>query len=274
MTALVENPLIQAGAAPFAVAFVVSLLLGRVRLAGLAVAAAFAVAVALITGFTFAPLTATRKIVLLGLAAAPLGLVADLLGSIGRARAIALGLLAAAATLWTFWPILAQKPPADAWLPGGVATLLVAWLVASTNADLVTRPVEAAAAVLLLGIGAGSLAILGASALFGQYGIAIGAGAGGFLLVAMLRNRTFDAGSTLALPGALVAGLLVAGAMILAQLQWYAAVLLAFVPLAVRPQVVRRASVAVRAVLLALLAAVPVTAACALAYYASRGGAG
>ncbi len=273
MKDLLDNPLVQAGVAPFVVAFVVALLFGRIRLGGLAIAAAFATAVALVAGFTFAPLTATRKIVLLTLAAAPLGLLVDLLARTGRVRAVALGVLAAAAALWTFWPILAQKPPAEAWLPGGIVVLLAGWLVAATNGSLAARPVEAGVASLLLGVGAGALAIFGASALFGQYGFALGAGAGGFLLVMMLRNRVHDAGSTLALAASLGAGLLAGGAVILAQLQWYAAALLALVPLFVQPQLARRAPVALRAVLLSLLAAVPVVAACALAYYASRGAA-
>jgi hypothetical protein len=274
MTALLENPLVQSGAVPLLAGLIVALLLGRLRLGGLAVVAAFAAAVALITGFTFTPLTATRKIVLLGLAAAPAGVLADLLLRTGRVRAIALAVVAGAATLWTFWPILAQKPLVEAWLPGTVATLLVAWLVAATNGVFVSRPVEASVAALWLGVGAGALALLGASALFGQYGLALAAGAGGFLLVMMIRNRVQDAGSTLALPAALVAGLLASGALILAQLQWYAAALLALVPLAAWLQIARRSPVALRAVLLSLLAALPVVAAGALAYYAARGSAG
>lgn len=89
MKDLLDNPLVQAGAAPFVAAFVVAFLFGRIRLGGLAVIAAFASAVALIAGFSFAPLTATRKIVLLTLGAAPVGVLADLLLRTGRVRAIA-----------------------------------------------------------------------------------------------------------------------------------------------------------------------------------------
>lgn len=271
MNVLLENPMIQAGAAPLVAGFFVALLLARLRLGGLAVVAGFAAAVALIAGFSFQPLTATRKIVLLVLAAGALGVVADLLLRPGWPRVIALGAAAGAAALWTFWPILAQKPPTEALLPGGVAVALTAWLVASTNGALAARSVEAAAASLMLGVGAGVLAILGASALFGQYGVAIGAAAGGFLLVMMVRGREIAAGSTLTLPAALAAGLLASGAVILAQLQWYAAVLLALVPLVVRPQLAARSHVALRAVLVSIVAALPVAAGCALAYYASRG---
>jgi hypothetical protein len=271
MTDLLDNPAVQAAGAPFVAGLIVTLALGRLRIGGLAVTAAFATAVALIAGFTLTPLTATRKIVLLTLAAAPVGLITDFVLRPARPRAIALAVAAALATLWVFWPILARQPAGQPFLLGGVAAALVAWLVGSSNGSLAARPVEGATSALALGAGAGALAILGASALFGQYGIAIAAGAGSVLLVMMARNRAIDTGSTLALPAALACGLLVSGAVILAQLQWYAAALLGLVPLAARLTLARRAPLWLRAVLHGLLAILPVVAACAVAYYGSRG---
>src|SRR3989442_13179300 len=69
MQEMLANPLVQGGLAPFVAALIVAALLAPFRLGGLAVVAAFATAVYFIAGFTFAPLTATRKIILLGLAA-------------------------------------------------------------------------------------------------------------------------------------------------------------------------------------------------------------
>ncbi len=77
MNDLLNHPAVQGGLAPFVAALIVALVLGRAKLAGLAVIAAFCTAVYLISGFGFTPLTATRKIVLLGLTAAAVGILTD-----------------------------------------------------------------------------------------------------------------------------------------------------------------------------------------------------
>ena len=77
MSDLLSNPAVQGGVAPFVAGLIVTVLLGRFRLGGLAVAAAFATAVYFIAGFNFTPLSATRKIILLGLAAPVVGIVVD-----------------------------------------------------------------------------------------------------------------------------------------------------------------------------------------------------
>src|SRR5207245_11083394 len=77
MQEMLANPAVQGGLAPFVAALIVAALLAPFRLGGLAVVAAFATAVYFIAGFTFAPLTATRKIILLGLAAPLAGIVID-----------------------------------------------------------------------------------------------------------------------------------------------------------------------------------------------------
>ena len=77
MGELLSNPAVQAGAAPFAAALVVALALQPLRLGGLAVTAAFLVAMQLVSGIQFSPLTATRKLVLLAIAAPVVGVAAD-----------------------------------------------------------------------------------------------------------------------------------------------------------------------------------------------------
>jgi len=63
---------VQGGLAPFVVALIVAELLQRMRLSGLAIIAGFAVTVYLVSDFSFEALTASRKIVLLGLLSAGL----------------------------------------------------------------------------------------------------------------------------------------------------------------------------------------------------------
>src|SRR5260370_36690814 len=129
MQEMLATPGVQGGLAPFAAALIVAALLAPFRLGGLAVVAAFATAVYFIAGFTFEPLTATRKIILLGLAAPVAGIVIDFAFRPTRLEALVLALAGAAAAVWIFWPILAPKDLDRALLPGGVALLATAWTV-------------------------------------------------------------------------------------------------------------------------------------------------
>ena len=226
-----DHPAVQGGVAPFVVALAVAVLLHRFNLAGLAIAAAVATVAYFLNGLTVVPLTVTRKIILLGLAAAAVGFLADALFKPRRALAAALAVIGGACAVWAFWSVLVQKPFGESALLGGGIALFVGLMVAILGA-LHARPVRAGGAGLGLGLGTGIAAILGASATYGLYGIALGAGAGAFLLVQMVTGRTTAAGAVFVLPAALVASLLGAGAMLLAQLAWYALPVLLLVPAA------------------------------------------
>ena len=272
MNELLNHPAVQGGVAPFVVALIVVLLLGRVRLAGLALVAAFCTAVFLISGFSFTPLTVTRKIVLLALASPVIGLMVDFAFRPSRLGTGILAAAGAAAALWVFWPVLAQKETAQAVLLGANAALLAGWLIGFMLSTQAERPLQAGAAGLGLGLAVGGCAILGASALYGSYGIALAAGAGAVLLVQMASGRTFAAGATLVLPAALISALLAAAAVILAQLQWYVLPVLGLIPVAALlpvPAEPLGKTLAASAYTLAIAAA-----ACALAWQASRGLAG
>jgi hypothetical protein len=265
------HPAVQGGVAPFAVGLVVMLLLQPVRLGGLALVAAFATAVYFVAGFTFTPLTATRKIILLGFVAPVIGMLIDFGFKPTRAGSAMLAFAAGGATLWIFWPVLAQKDPAQIWLFGGAAAVAVAFMVGFGQLFLADNAVRAGAAGLGAGLGVGLAAILAASATYGLYGIALGAGSGAFLLVQMIRGKTGAAGATFTLPAMLIAGLVAAGAMILAQLPWYALLVLALVPVGARLPVPRKARVWLQAVLLSLYAFIIAGVACYLAWHSSGG---
>ena len=66
MGEFLQNPAVQAGLAPFVVALILASLLLNSRFLGMAQAAGFIVVIALIMGFSFEALTATRKLVLVG----------------------------------------------------------------------------------------------------------------------------------------------------------------------------------------------------------------
>ena len=268
MEDLFNHPAVQGGIAPFVVALIVVLILHRVRLGGLALVAALATTVYFVAGFTFTPLTATRKIFLLGLAAPVIGVLADkfillflaapVIGVLAdfafkptRIGAVVLALAGAAAALWVFWPVLAQKEAAEAWLLGGTIAFSVAWII-GTGMLIAQDSVRAGAAGLASGLGVGITAIFGASVTYFLYGIALAAGAGAFLLVQMITGKKYAAGATFMLSATLVAGLLGAGGMILAKVPWYSVLLLAFIPLATLLPTPKKAPVWAQAVLLSL----------------------
>ena len=268
MQEMLANPAVQGGLAPFIAALIVAALLAPFRLGGLAVVAAFATAVYFIAGFTFAPLTATRKIILLGLAAPVAGIVIDFAFRPTRFEAWVLALAGAATAAWIFWPILAQKDLERALLAGGTAVLATAWTIGFSHSRLAEDGVRAGAAGLALGAGVGGAATLGASLTYGLYGLAVAAGAGAFLLVQMITGKKTHAGATFMLSAAVVAMLLAAAAMILAQLPWYAVVALALVPVAASLPVSAGTPVWLQALLLSFFALFVAGIACALAWHA------
>lgn len=266
MENLLSNPAVQGGVAPFVVALVVVLLLGPLRLGGLAVAAAFLTAMYFLSGLTFTPLTATRKILVLSIAAPMLGVLADFVFKPTRLGIAVLALCAAAGAWWAFWPVLAQKPAAEAWLLGVTAVVGVAFMVGFAQTCLAADAVRAGAAGLALGLGVGIAAILGASNSYGLYGIALGAAAGAFLLPQMIAGKKSFAGATFTLSVTLTAGLVAAGAMILAKLPWYTLLVLALVPVGARLPVPKKVPVWLQAVLLSFHSFIIGGAACALAW--------
>jgi hypothetical protein len=265
---LLANPAVQGGLAPFVSGLIVAVLLGRLRLGGLAVVAAFATAVYFIAGFSLTPMSATRKIIVLGLAAPLAGMFVDFAFRPTRLGSYLLAIGAAAAAAWVFWPVLAQKDLALAIPMGATAVLATVWVVWFTEQRLAGDSVRAGSAGLALGIGTGIASVLAASLTYGLYGIAIAAGSGAFLLVQMITGKRTYAGATFTLCAAGVTILIAAAAMILAQLPWYSVAVLALVPLAVNLPAPMGASLRLQAVLASLYGVVVAAIACALAWHA------
>ena len=233
MQSPLQDPVVQAGIAPLIAGFVVAAVLGRARLGGLAIAAGFVLGVALVSGLALAPLTAIRKLTLFAFVAPVMGLSLDFFLTRGRALTLNVALVCGALSVWVFWSVVQQKPVPEAVLVGGSSALFVAWVVATTL-DLSAQPVRAGSAALALGLGVGVTAILGASASLGFYGIALAAGAGGFLLWQMLTGRPIAAGATLTLPASVASSLIAVAGTLLALVPWYALPALALIPLAAR----------------------------------------
>ncbi len=233
MQDILANPAVQGGVAPFLAGLLVAVVLSPWRLGGLAVIGGFALSTYLVSGIQFSPLTATRKIFVVALGAAILGPAIDFAFKPARVGAAILAVAAGAAALWVFWPILAQKPSHEAWLLGATTIAGAAVAVAIAQLRLATDGLRAGAAGLALGLGAGIGAFIGASLSYALYGVAIAAASGAFLLPQMIRDREALPGATFILPAMLIGMLIASGAMLLAQLPWYAVLVLALVPGAV-----------------------------------------
>src|SRR5437588_12500419 len=96
---LLNHPAVQGGVAPLAVALVIATLLARTHFAWLAIVGGYAPMIALTTGFQFSPLTASRKILLLGLIVPVVVVPAVVLPRPSRAIAAAFPLPAAPASI-------------------------------------------------------------------------------------------------------------------------------------------------------------------------------
>jgi hypothetical protein len=263
------NPAFQAGVAPFLAALTVCVVLSPMRLGGLAIIVAFLVCVYFVTGIQFTPLTATRKILILGIATAVIGPLLDFALKPTRIGVALIAVAAAGGALWAFWPVILQKPGTQVWLLGGSAAVALAVMVGFAQAQLAGDGLRAGAAGLALGLGTGTAAIFSASYSYGMYGIALGAGAGAFLLPQMIRGKKAVAGATFTLPAMLIGGLVAVGAMLLAQLPWYSVLSLALVPVAVRLPGPEKRSVWLQAVVYSIYGFIIAGVACALAWPSS-----
>ena len=270
MEDILNHPAVQAGIAPFLAALIVVAVLQFARLGGLAAVAGFATAVFLISGFAFSPLNATNKIVLLGLAAPVVGLLVDFAFKPTRLGLVVLALAAGAAAVWTFMSVLQQKELQQALIIGGGCAAFLAWLVCFGLVQA-EHSVRTGAVGLGLGLGGGIASILGASAKFGSYGLALGAASGAILLWQMVTNKRIHAGATFALTVSVTTGLLLAGTMVLAQLPWYSLAIFALVPLATLLPLPEKSPVFVQAIVASIYALAVAAGSCAMAWQSSGG---
>ncbi|MEO8331598.1 MAG: hypothetical protein ABI479_04135 [Gallionella sp.] len=248
---LLNHPAVQAGLAPFLAALVTAELFQRARLSGLAIIAGFAATVFLASDFNFDPLTATRKIVLCGLAGAVLALLLDLLRL--RWFGMLLPVLGGGAAVWAAQRILQQQEPQLMLQWAAACAAYVAFLVWGMDKLLDQEPLRAASAATALGFGTGAAALVGASALLGQFGLAVGSAAAAHLLIQMFTNQTLTTGRVFTLPVALIAGLTGCIAVLGARLPWYALPILAGIPLAARLVHLPGNSVRMQSMLLTML---------------------
>lgn len=268
MEELLANPAVQAGVVPFVSAFAAAAALSRTRLLGLVVALAFALVIGLTVGYAFDPMTSTRKLVVIGLAVAIAVLALEVSGARPTpAVRAALAAAIAAAAVWMIWRVLQQQEVGKAALYGLAAGAYLALLLESALRSAAGIP--AAATSLVLGLAAGGLALLGASALLAQVGIAVAAGSGAVLLIHMIGLQRGPAGWTLALPAAVISGLTGLLAVFTGSLPWFCLLPTLAIPWASRLVRQERHPPWLAALLTALACLVPMLLAVGLAWFTS-----
>lgn len=264
------NPVIQSVVIPFVAALLVVLLLRLLPWywAGLAVVAGFYVAAYFIVGFDFFPLRSTTKILLLGLIAAGVGLVLDIIPA-RRGVWPLLFIAGVVAALWVAWSALGRYEFQEMLLIGGGGALFVGWMAAMME-GLRDRPLAADSAALSLAAGTGITALLGATALYGQLGGALAAAIGARWLL-NAAGKASAAGSNMVLPAGLLCGLLGFGALVFASLPWYNLALFGLIPLLARVPLPEGWPAWLRGVLLLAMTAAPVGLAIYFTYHESGG---
>ena len=270
MQALLEHPAVQGGALPLLVALIVAAALCRTRYAWLAIVAGYATMIALTSGFSFTPLTASRTLMLVVVLSSVVGMVADLFPRPSRALAAALAVAAGVAAPWVFLSVLSQREGSAGYLAGagiGVFVAVMVYAVAHQRDD----GLRAGAAGVGMGLAAGVAAVLSASIGFLLAGVALAAAAGAVVLVQVLFSRSIAPGFTGTLPLGIATALFAVGTLLLAELKWYVLPLLLLIPAAVALPAPERAPRIVRAAILVVYAlfaaAIPILA----AWYAARG---
>ncbi|MDQ6619101.1 MAG: hypothetical protein M3Z31_05290 [Pseudomonadota bacterium] len=225
-----ESPAVQAGVAPLLVGFLIALALHRTRFTWLAVVAGVAVATALTTGFDMTPLTAGRKIMLLAFAAPIAGFAADHMTP-KRGVRIAVPVVAGLLTWWVFASVLAQREGTQRIALAIFVAVAVGVTVAAV--DLVRHDgLRSSAVGVGAGLAVGIAAVISASVGFLMNGVALAAGSGAVALSQVITRREVAPGFFGALSIGLPFALFAAGAFILAELPWYALILMPVVPIA------------------------------------------
>lgn len=232
MDELLQNPAIRSGVLPFLIAAVLSVALRPLGwyAVGLAFVSALTVQLIMLVGINiFPPKVNTHKVIVLGLAAAALGLARDAIGGRAATWLTVSTLAAIGAIVWVVYPVLMRAESTDRVLAfTGVVAFFAALFFCVER--LRPLPILPAAMLTWLGLGVGGTALLGATALYGEVGIAVGAAAGGVALTSMF-GAVPRLGATLLYPGLWFSGAVGVAAAVFSNLRWYSLAPLVLIPL-------------------------------------------
>jgi hypothetical protein len=230
---LLNDPALQGGATPLLVALIVAMALTRTRFAWLAIVAAYASMIALDGQFALSPMTAARKVVLIGVGSALFGLSVDWLRPPPRYLTQVLALAAGLVSAWVFISVLRQREAVHGVALGmGVAAFVTVMVIATLR--LRDDGLRMGAAGVGLGLACGIAGVISASIGYLLAGTALAAASGALLLVQVMTGRMLVPGFTGALPIGVLAAFFAGATLLLAQLPWYALPLLLLVPIAAK----------------------------------------
>jgi len=234
MTNLFDFPEVQSFVLPLLAALLVGAAAQRFSLAnhGIGMIAGFIVTVLFVNGVELQPLTAARKIILLGIAAAMVGAIVDQRGARWPGRPLYFAALSVLASAWVLGIVLLRKSGMEMLTAGIGIAAYTAWITYWLE-RLHDDELRATSATVSLGLGTGIAAIIGASGLFGQLAVAVSAGSGGVMLLALLQKKN-SAGSVLTFSAGVLLGLIGCTAVAFADLPWIVLVVLSLIPLAAR----------------------------------------
>jgi len=228
MVTLLDNPIVQSAVLPFIISLACGLLVAFVapRWFGLILPLSFYPAAFLISGLQLLPLTSTRKILILGMAAVIIVVLIMKLPLAVRRYGLSL-IMIVASVAWVLWPRLAIAG-GFVWLPLLAGAAYLYWL--SVTTDYQQQPTSQLLTLLVMATTVAVIAMLGSSALLGQLSGALAAAIGALLLVMMLTARMVDT-DLLILPAVLITGLISLAAVHFATLKGYALFGVALMPL-------------------------------------------
>ena len=185
-------------------------------------------------GFALEPMTSVRKLIVVTLTASALALILEAAAVSARRQSIAaLAVASGLAAIWVVLRILEQKDVGPAFF---AALAVFAFVLALVGGTLVCadHPLRASVIGACLGWGSGALAVLGASALLGQLGIALGTACAAAALAQMLRGQRAASGWTVGLPASVGAALVGVLAVVTGELRLHFLLPLLLVAFAVR----------------------------------------
>jgi hypothetical protein len=267
MNELLQNPIFQSVILPFIVALMVAELFQRIKLSGLAVIAAFCSAMYFTNDFVFWPLTATRKLIMVAILAAGVGLWLGLSTKLKLSLEMLLAaLFAGVATAWVLWPTLMQNPAEMRWQFAAGMIGYVVWVTVS-NISFQVDSVRASASAWGLALGAGMAAWMGSSDLLGKFGVAAAMAPAAYLFIQGVSGLRLPTGKVFVWPAAIIAGLVAVTAVTLGKLSWMILPVLALIPLLLRIPFGKTTSVRVQTLMAAFVATVPAAAAVFFIWY-------
>lgn len=241
---ILSDPFIQTVALPALLTIVAGLFVYSIKpaWASFAIIPAVYVAATLIQGVDYYPLTATRKILILGL------VVPVLLMAVKyylRPRSLHIWILICSIllmTLWVLWPVLMYKGVFDAALVFGSVSVFFIWTVVSlfsvdadtgTDANSGFASERVSVAVMMMAVAGGLAATLAASALLGQLIASIASAMFGWLILLLVFPGA-GLNKTVILSCGILIALLVSSAVVYANLPVASVWTLAVIPFLVK----------------------------------------